>query len=30
MLHGGAKQRIGMLALALEPNLMVNSISMSW
>jgi hypothetical protein len=29
MLHGGAKQRIGMLALALEPNIIVNSISMS-
>jgi hypothetical protein len=29
MLHGGAKQRIGMLALALEPNIMVNSTSMS-
>jgi hypothetical protein len=30
MLHGGAKQRIGMLALALKPNIMVNSIDMSW
>jgi hypothetical protein len=30
MLHGGAKQRIGTLALALEPNIMVNSIGMSW
>jgi hypothetical protein len=30
MLHGGAKQRIRMLALALEPNIMVNSTSMSW
>jgi hypothetical protein len=30
MLHEGAKQRIGMLALALEPNIMANSIGMSW
>jgi hypothetical protein len=30
MLHGGAKQCIGMLALTLEPNIMVNSTSMSW
>jgi hypothetical protein len=30
MLHGGAKQRIGKLALALEPNIMVSSTSMSW
>jgi hypothetical protein len=30
MLHRGAKQRIGMLALALEPNIMVNSTGMSW
>jgi ABC-type dipeptide/oligopeptide/nickel transport system ATPase subunit len=30
MLHGGAKQRIGMLALALEPNIMVNSTGLSW
>jgi hypothetical protein len=30
MLHGGAKQCIGMLALSLEPNIMVNSTSMSW
>jgi hypothetical protein len=30
MLHGGAKQRIGTLALALEPNIMVNSTGMSW
>jgi hypothetical protein len=30
MLHGGAKQRIGTFALALEPNIMVNSTSMSW
>jgi hypothetical protein len=30
MLHGGAKQRIGMLASALEPNIMVNSTDMSW
>jgi hypothetical protein len=30
MLHGGAKQCIGTLALALEPNIMVNSTSMSW
>jgi hypothetical protein len=29
MLHGGAKQRIGMLALALESNIMVNSTSMT-
>jgi hypothetical protein len=30
MLHGGAKQRNMMLALALEPNIMVNSTNMSW
>jgi hypothetical protein len=30
MLHRGAKQHIVTLALALEPNIMVNSISMSW
>jgi hypothetical protein len=30
MLHGGAKQCIGMLVLALEPNIMLNSIGMSW
>jgi hypothetical protein len=30
MLHKGAKQCIGMLALALEPNIMVNSTDMSW
>jgi hypothetical protein len=30
MLHGGAKQRIGTLALALEPNIMVNSTDISW
>jgi hypothetical protein len=30
MLHRGAKQRIGMVALALEPNIMVNSTGMSW
>jgi hypothetical protein len=30
MLHGGANQCIGMLALALEPNIMVNSTGMSW
>jgi hypothetical protein len=30
MLHGGAKQRIRTLALALEPNIIVNSTSMSW
>jgi hypothetical protein len=30
MLHGGAKQHIGMLALTLEPNTMVNSTGMSW
>jgi hypothetical protein len=30
MFHGGAKKHIGMLTLALEPNIMVNSNSMSW
>jgi hypothetical protein len=30
MLHRGARQRIGTLALATEPNIRVNSISMSW
>jgi hypothetical protein len=30
MLHGGARQRIGTLALALEPNIMVNSTGISW
>jgi hypothetical protein len=30
MLHRGAKQGIGTLALALEPNIMVNSTGMSW
>jgi hypothetical protein len=30
MLHGGAKQRNEMLALALEPSILVNSIGMSW
>jgi hypothetical protein len=30
MLHRGAKQCIGTLALVLEPNIMVNSTSMSW
>jgi hypothetical protein len=30
MLHGHAKQRIRMLALALEPNIMVNSTGLSW
>jgi hypothetical protein len=30
MLHGGAKQRIRMLALALKPSIMVNSARMSW
>jgi hypothetical protein len=30
MLHEGAKQCIAMLALALEPNIMVNSTGMSW
>jgi hypothetical protein len=30
MLHGGAKQGIRTLALALEPNIIVNSTSMSW
>jgi hypothetical protein len=30
MLHGGARQRIGTLALDLEPNIMVNSTGISW
>jgi hypothetical protein len=30
MLHRGAKRCIRMLALALEPNIMVNSTGMSW
>jgi hypothetical protein len=30
MLHIGAKQRIDTLALALKPNIMVNSTGMSW
>jgi hypothetical protein len=30
MLHRGAKQHNKMLALALEPNIMVNSTYMSW
>jgi hypothetical protein len=30
MLYGGAKQHIETLALALEPNIMANSTSMSW
>jgi hypothetical protein len=30
MLHRGAKQRIETLALALEPNIMVSSTSVSW
>jgi hypothetical protein len=30
MLHRGAKQHNRMLALALEPNIMVNSTGMSW
>jgi hypothetical protein len=30
MLHGGAKQCIGTLALSLEQNIRVNSTSMSW
>jgi hypothetical protein len=30
MLQGGAKQWNVMLAFALEPNIMVNSISMCW
>jgi hypothetical protein len=30
MLHEGANQRIGMLALALEPNIMVYSTGMSY
>jgi hypothetical protein len=29
MLHRGAKRHIGMLALALEPNIMLNDTSMS-
>jgi hypothetical protein len=30
MLHRDARQRIETLALALKPNIMVNSIGMSW
>jgi hypothetical protein len=30
MLHGDARQRIGTIALALEPNIMVNSPGISW
>jgi hypothetical protein len=30
MLHGGAKQHNRTLALALEPNIIVNSTGMSW
>jgi hypothetical protein len=30
MHHGGAKQRNETFALALEPSILVNSISMSW
>jgi hypothetical protein len=30
MLHGGAKQGIKTLVLAIEPNIMMNSIGMSW
>jgi hypothetical protein len=30
MLYGGAKKRIGTLALALEPSILVNSTGMSW
>jgi hypothetical protein len=30
MHHGGVKQRNETLALALEPSILVNSISMSW
>jgi hypothetical protein len=30
MLHGGARQRIVTLALALEPNIRVNRSRMSW
>jgi hypothetical protein len=30
MLHGGAKQHIRTLPLALEPNIMVNNTGMSW
>jgi hypothetical protein len=30
MHHGGAKQRNEILALALEPSILVNSIGMSW
>jgi hypothetical protein len=30
MHHGGAKPRNGMLALALEPSILVSSTGMSW
>jgi hypothetical protein len=30
MFYGGAKKHIGMLALALEPNIMANNTRMSW
>jgi hypothetical protein len=30
MIHGGAKQRNEMLALALEPTILVNSTGMNW
>jgi hypothetical protein len=30
MFHGGSKQRNRTLALALKPNIMVNSTGMSW
>jgi hypothetical protein len=30
MHHGGVKQRNEMLALTLEPNILVNSTGMSW
>jgi hypothetical protein len=30
MLHGGARQRNGTLALALKSNIMVNSTNISW
>jgi hypothetical protein len=30
MPHRGTRQRIGTLALALEPNIRVNSIGVSW
>jgi hypothetical protein len=30
MHHGGAKQRNGMFALALEPSILMNSTGMNW